>query len=105
MLHIKQRLQTGNVYAKKHAKKRSERRESIEGKQYVGFDVVWCLMHIASFSLLDERDGGAGREGDEETDNMKASLDSGGFNLLQKAHPQTRINASWCECHSLFYLL
>lgn len=29
-----------------------------------------------------ERDGGRDREGDEETDNMKASLDSGVFNIL-----------------------
>lgn len=39
-------------------------------------------MHIASFSLLEERGMEAGdREANEETDNMKASLDSGVFNL------------------------
>lgn len=58
-------------------------------------------MHIAPFSLLDDRGMAAETEkGDEETDNMKASLDSSGFNLSQKAYPQTQINDSRCECHT-----
>ncbi|CAK6965413.1 Hypothetical predicted protein [Scomber scombrus] len=47
-----------------------------------------------------ERDKGRDTEGHEETDNMKASLDSRGFNLSQKAYPRTQINAGRCECHT-----
>lgn len=47
-----------------------------------------------------ERDRGRDTEGDEETDNMKASLDSRGFNLSQKAYPRTQIRASRCECRT-----
>lgn len=44
--------------------------------------------YSAILFIRGERDEGRDREGDEETDNMKASLDSGGFNLSQKAYPQ-----------------
>lgn len=56
-LHIKQRLQTGNVCAKKTLKTRAGawRGESIGHKLHGGFDLVWCLMHIPLFSLLEER--------------------------------------------------
>lgn len=57
----------------------------------MSFD-VWCSI------LFIRAEEGAGPDGDEETEDMKASLHRGGFNLSQKAYPRTQINAS--ECHT-----
>lgn len=56
----------------------------------MSFD-VYCILFIRW-----EKDGDRDREGHGETGNMKASLDSSGFNLFQKAHPQAQITASRC---------
>lgn len=34
----------------------ASRRESVEGRQCLGFDAVWCLIHIGPFSLVDDRE-------------------------------------------------
>ena len=50
--------------------------------------------YCATLFIRGEEDRGRDRERDEETDDMKASLVSGGFNLSHRAYPPTQIIGS-----------